>query len=272
MKWIKLHRQFAEWGWYQNSHMVHLFVHLLISAKTEDSVWQDICVHCGQLTTTINTLSNQTGIATNTVRRCLKKLAECKSISVTTTNKYTLITICNYSTYQGVEANKEQTNEQTNKQTNRQASEQTNGQLYLNNKTKDLRYISPLYPPTGKKQKKPEKYFDDEKMNEAITQWLAYKKEKRQTYKPRGLEMLKKKLLGLSGGNGDMAMQIVEQSMMSNYSGLFALKQQAYRSFREQQMEECFGQFNSDPSETKKNLEKIDYAIQKQLQDYSNGK
>ena len=33
---------------------------------------------------------------------------------------------------------------------------------------------------------------------EALDMWLAYKKEKHQTYKPRGLEALKKKLLQLS--------------------------------------------------------------------------
>ena len=37
--------------------------------------------------------------------------------------------------------------------------------------------------------------------HEALEIWLAYKKEKRQTYKPRGLEALKKKLLKLSNGN-----------------------------------------------------------------------
>lgn len=33
---------------------------------------------------------------------------------------------------------------------------------------------------------------------EALEEWLAYKKEKRQSYKPRGLEALKKKLLQMS--------------------------------------------------------------------------
>ena len=40
--------------------------------------------------------------------------------------------------------------------------------------------------------------------------WLAYKKEKRQTYKPCELEALKKKLLQLSNGNPEYAKVIVE--------------------------------------------------------------
>ena len=75
-----------------------------------------------------------------------------------------------------------------------------------------------------KLEQKSERYFEDEDMNNAILKWLVFKKEKKQAYKPRGLETLKTKLLSLSNGNGKIAMQIVEQSMMNNYSGLFPLK------------------------------------------------
>lgn len=73
-------------------------------------------------------------------------------------------------------------------------------------------------------ERKNERYFEDEDMNNAILEWLAYKREKKQTYKPRGLETLKTKLLNLSNGDGKVAMMIVEQSMSNNYSGLFPLK------------------------------------------------
>ena len=75
-----------------------------------------------------------------------------------------------------------------------------------------------------KLEQKNERYFEDEDMNNAILKWLAFKREKKQSYKPKGFEMLKKKLLTLSNGNGKIAMQIVEQSMMNNYSGLFSLR------------------------------------------------
>lgn len=75
-----------------------------------------------------------------------------------------------------------------------------------------------------KLEQKNERYFEDKDMNNAILKWLAFKREKKQSYKPKGLEMLKKKLSTLSNGNGKIAMQIVEQSMMNNYSGLFPLR------------------------------------------------
>lgn len=70
---------------------------------------------------------------------------------------------------------------------------------------------------------------------EALDMWLAYKKEKRQTYKPRGLEALKKKLLQLSSGNPEYAKVIVEYSMGNNYTGLFAPKNNSANSYEQQQ-------------------------------------
>ena len=70
---------------------------------------------------------------------------------------------------------------------------------------------------------------------EALEEWLAYKKEKRQSYKPRGLEALKKKLLQMSNGSPEYAKVIVEYSMANNYSGLFAPKNNSVNSYEQQQ-------------------------------------
>lgn len=78
---------------------------------------------------------------------------------------------------------------------------------------------------------------------EALDMWLAYKKEKRQTYKPLGLEALKKKLLQLSSGNPEYAKVIVEYSMGNNYTGLFAPKNNYANSYEQQQR--TFNKINS---------------------------
>lgn len=78
---------------------------------------------------------------------------------------------------------------------------------------------------------------------EALDMWLAYKKEKHQTYKPRGLEALKKKLLQLSSGNPEYAKVIVEYSMGNNYAGLFAPKNNSINSYEQQQR--TFNKINS---------------------------
>ena len=81
-------------------------------------------------------------------------------------------------------------------------------------------------------EQKQEEYYP---CKEALEMWLAYKKEKRQTYKPRGLEALKKKLLQLSNGNPEYAKVLVEYSMGNNYTGLFAPKNNGVNSYEQQQ-------------------------------------
>ena len=61
-------------------------------------------------------------------------------------------------------------------------------------------------------------------MESVIAKWLEYKKEKRQTYKPKGLESFKRRLMTFSGGDPIIADAIVEQSMANNYAGVFPLK------------------------------------------------
>lgn len=70
---------------------------------------------------------------------------------------------------------------------------------------------------------------------EALDMWLAYKKEKRQKYQPRGLAALKKNLLKMSNGNPEYAKVIVEHSMGNNYSGLYAPKNNGVNSYEQQQ-------------------------------------
>ena len=81
-------------------------------------------------------------------------------------------------------------------------------------------------------EQKQEEYYP---CKEALEMWLAYKKEKRQTYKPRGLEDLKKKILQLSNGNPEYAKVIVEYSMGNNYTGLFSPKINYSNSYEQQQ-------------------------------------
>lgn len=57
-----------------------------------------------------------------------------------------------------------------------------------------------------------------------VEEWLQYKKEKNQPYKQKGLTAFYNRLMELSGGDVDIAKQIISQSMASNYAGIFPLK------------------------------------------------
>lgn len=112
--YIKLFRKLQQWEWYQNSNMVHLFVHLLLSANWKDGRWQGIDVHRGQFVTGRKSLHDQTGISEQIIRTCLSRLESSGEIITKPTNKFTIVTICNYDDYQEEQpANNQQT---TNKQ------------------------------------------------------------------------------------------------------------------------------------------------------------
>ena len=89
-------------------------------------------------------------------------------------------------------------------------------------------------------EQKQEEYYP---CKEALDMWLAYKKEKRQKYQPRGIAALKKKLLKMSNGNPEYAKVIVEHSMGNNYSGLYAPKNNGINSYEQQQR--TFDKINS---------------------------
>lgn len=126
--WIKLHRKFLQWEWYKTPNMVHFFVHLLISANREDNSWQGIKVNRGQLITGIKSLSANTGISAQSVRTCIERLKSTHEITIQSTNKYSIINICNYEHYQdSIPIINNQNNNQINKQL-------TNNQQTTNNK------------------------------------------------------------------------------------------------------------------------------------------
>lgn len=111
--WIKIHRKLLEWEWYTYSEMVHLFIHLIVSANHKDKRWQGVDVKRGQIITSRKKLSVETGISEQTVRTCLERLQNSNEITIQPTNKYSIITICSYECYQ------EQSNE-SNQRTNQQ--------------------------------------------------------------------------------------------------------------------------------------------------------
>jgi len=126
--WIKIHRKFLDWEWFNKSEAVHLFIYLVMKANHKDGQWQGMDIKKGQFVTSFGKISSDTGISLQTIRTLLKKFEKTNEINTQTTNKYTIITICKYECYQ-------QENEQPNTQlTNEQQT--TNNQLTTNKNDK----------------------------------------------------------------------------------------------------------------------------------------
>ena len=127
---ITLHRMMLEWEWADDHYMVCLWVHLLLLANHEGKKWHGMTIERGQLITDLRTLAKRTGLSIQQVRTRLDRLVESDCINKQITNKYTLITICNYDKYQDVQQtnNKQTTNKQqtNNKQITHNNNETNN--------------------------------------------------------------------------------------------------------------------------------------------------
>ena len=115
--WIKLHRKIQRWEWYTDSNMVHLFIHLILSANHEDGKWHGVEVKKGQVVTGRKSLSQATGISEQTIRTCLERLKSTSEITIQPTNRFSVISVVNYKDYQfPTDASNQPTNQPTNQQ------------------------------------------------------------------------------------------------------------------------------------------------------------
>lgn len=216
--WIKLYRKLLNWEWYGDPNMVALWIHLILAANYEDKRWHGMLIKRGQLITGRKALSEATGISEQSIRTCLERLKSTNEITIKTTNKYSIITICEFDSYQDAE---ELTNQQINQQlTNNQPT--TNQQLtttkeYKEDKNNKKKILS--------KDNKKEKVCVAPEFEVVFNTWLEYKRERRESYKSqKSLQACYNKLLKLADGNPFIACLIVEQSMANNWAGLFPLK------------------------------------------------
>lgn len=176
-RWVKLYEKLSEWGWYKTPHMVHLFLHLVLRANYKTSVWRKETIMRGQLLTGLKQLSSETGISAQSLRTCLARLKSTGEITSKSTNKFSIITICNYEHYQ---EKKPGPNTEINKQINK---ELTSNQQTTNNIQEDLRIkegkedinitsptiIKPRFNPEGKMKFLDWVYMDKD-------QWARIKK------------------------------------------------------------------------------------------------
>lgn len=112
--WVKTYRSLLSWRWYKDVPTRSLWEHIRIRANIKDKPWMDIVIKRGQFVTSIEKLSDETGLSIQQVRTALKKLRKTEEITYSSTSRYTVITVNNYNEYQAVQQtnNMQTTNEQ----------------------------------------------------------------------------------------------------------------------------------------------------------------
>ena len=181
--YIRLHRTLTGWRWYKDGNVLRLWLHLLLNANYAPSDFQDRVIGRGEQVTSLKALSESTGLSIQEVRTALGKLKRTGEILVNSNRHFTIVSILNYDKFQSDSADKQQTvnTQSTNKQ------QTVNSQSTTSEKEKKAKNtIPPCIPPTASAEEIP---FSGA-LGDAVRDWLAYKAERRESYKPTGLKSL----------------------------------------------------------------------------------
>jgi hypothetical protein len=79
--------------------MVHLFIHCLFNANTQDREIDNCLISRGSFITSIRGLQRETGLSMQCLRSCLKNLQSTQEITQTSTQKDTIINLLKYDSY-----------------------------------------------------------------------------------------------------------------------------------------------------------------------------
>jgi hypothetical protein len=177
--WVKIHRKFLEWGWYQTPNMVHLFIHLLLSANHKQKEWQGMIIERGQLVTGLHSLKLQTGISTRSLRTCFERLKSTGELTIKTTNKFRIVTLTNYDSYQEADG-------LTDKQIDKQIDKQATNKRQTNDNKQECKEDKNVKNTTRKKR---ERFSEEGKQK--FLRWVfltdSEKAEFRAFFKSKGL-------------------------------------------------------------------------------------
>lgn len=223
--WIKLYRQILDsdiWISDEPFSKGQAWVDLLLLANHRDKEmifdYKTVTVGRGQLITSVRKLSLRWGWGNQKTLKFLRLLEELKMVEKESDNRRTLLTIINYEVYQGSD-NTDGTQIDTLPE-----HCQNTARTQITHKQEDKE----LKNEKNEKNNKPirDVYFpNDELLNEAFGEYvLMRKKIKKPFVTDHAIELAIKKLEKLSGGDNDKAIQILNQSIMNNWQGLFELK------------------------------------------------
>lgn len=186
--WIKIHRKFLDWEWFNKSEAVHLFLYMVLKANHKDNKWQGNDVKRGQFISSLGNISSATGITIQQIRTILKKLEKTNEIKVKSTSQFTIVTICKYECYQDEE-------ETTNKPI-------TNNQQTTNKQST-----------TNKNEKK-----EKNEKEVILDSWIEYRKSAKKTLTQQSIKSI---LVKMENYTNEQCKFVINKSIEQGWQGLF---------------------------------------------------
>ena len=240
--YIKIDRKILEWEWYKNINTKVLFLHCLLKANWKDGKFEGKVIPKGSFVTSIPHLSEETLLTVREVRTALEHLKLTGELTVESTNKYSVITVNNYCSYQTNDiqndiplTDKRHSNDilltgkrhsndillTTIEEGKNRRREESKKEKREENKKEDTNVP---------KKKEPVTYYpNDEKLNQTFCDYVDMRKKIKAPMTDNAIHLAINKLQKLSGGDNDVAIEILEQSIMNSWKGLFGIEDRTLR-------------------------------------------
>lgn len=226
--YILLHRSLTDhWLWQGESFtkgQAWIDLLMLVNYKAGKTRFNgQLCeVERGERVTSYQVLAERWQWSKSSVKRFLKMLEDDQMIEVRTTHRQTIIRVLNYDVYQALQSEDDTPKTQQRHTDDTAAAHQRNaGDTLVAQEYKESNESntgneinnSPIEPDWHER-------FSPA-MGEKLDEWLAYKAEKRQKYKPQGLKTLLSKTEKEIAKYGEEAvMDVIDSSMSSGYQGI----------------------------------------------------
>lgn len=228
--YIRLHRCIRDNGivWEERASRLQAWLDLLMLANFEDKTWvngyQNVDIKRGCFVSSFPRLGQRWGWDKRTVKRFLELLQNENMVKLKVNNHGITVNIVNYCKYQGFYEKDVPQDVPQNvlplvpQDVLRDVPYEESKRK--NNKVKESkRNNKPPLSPLGEMV---EKTDYTKTLKDKLHDWLKYKTEKKQSYKPTGFKALLKKIDDVVKSSGEQAViDAINASMSNNWQGLF---------------------------------------------------
>lgn len=213
-EFIKIDKQILEWEWYKDKNTKILFLHCLLKANCKETKFNGLTLERGQFVSSITSLSQELSLTPNEVRTAIKHLKSTGEITSKSHSKFTVFTVACYDSY----TNKSQAESQSNHM-------DSNKQI-TNKSHSDAQSINRMS--TMQKESKDKIYYPkDELLNSAFKEFLTMRnKIKKPIATKQAMTRIRNKIESLSGGDNDLAIQILNQSTDHCWQDVYPLREE----------------------------------------------
>lgn len=210
--YITLSYKILKWGWYSDANTARVFIHLLLNANWHDSEYHGYPILRGQCVFGRKQFSEDLLISEQSIRTAINHLKSTNEITIKVTNKFSVITIVNYSVYQIC---RDEINQQNNQQSNIQLTNNQpttnhipNVQTITNSKTNNIKGLISGFSPEFQTA-----FMEFSEMRTKIKHALTLK----------AAEMALAELNKIAKTDEEK-IEILNQSVFHSWQGLFELK------------------------------------------------